>query len=414
MIIENIRIERSGDASRLIVNLYSETIGNDQLWFSVPNKYTEYLTGDRYDAFLVGMLYPAMMYGEDIEIRGCVSERLLFNINNYVMALLNAYSPQTKVIKINVYDSTNNNLGGVDVGTGFSGGVDSFCTIYDHYALEKKPSFRISKMLFLNVGSHGAYDSPNTINKFTSRYDYLQAFPEEEKLGFIPVDSNLHKFHVWGHRYTVTLTTISGVLSLQRIFRKYYISSAISYGEMPKFLSRSLKSTLSQYVDCYFIPLLSTESLEFIPDGQQYLRSEKIRRIANYNSANKFLNVCVNSAEDSFRNCSICSKCMRTINVLESFDLLEQFENIFDYDLYRRKRFGYMAKLRIDYNKSPFAKDNIDVARANGKYVPSILLSIIFLSPKILINVLRAMLRFALGKQYYTFVKRIKNWGKNA
>ena len=134
MVIKNLRIERSDDDSKLVVDLYSETIGHDQLWFSVPNKYSEYLTDDRYDAFLVGMLYPAMMYGEDIEIRGSVSERLLFNINTYVLALLNAYSPLTKTIKINVHDSTADKLGGVEVGTGFSGGVDSFCTIYDHYA----------------------------------------------------------------------------------------------------------------------------------------------------------------------------------------------------------------------------------------------------------------------------------------
>lgn len=414
MVIENLRIERSDDDSKLVVDLYSETIGHDQLWFSVPNKYSEYLADDRYDAFLVGMLYPAMMYGEDIEIRGSVSERLLFNINTYVLALLNAYSPLTKTIKINVHDSTTDKLGGVEVGTGFSGGVDSFCTIYDHYALEKNPSFRISKLIFLNVGSHGAYDSPNTIKKFKSRYNYLHAFPAEEKLEFIPVDSNLHKFHIWGHQKTHTLTTVAGVLIFQKIFQKYYLSSGLSYKDLSGSMKLYKDYDIGAFSDPILLPLLCTETLQFIPDGQQYFRSEKVKRIANYDYANKYLNVCVNSSEGSFRNCSICSKCMRTINVLESLDLLEQFENIFDYDLYRRKRFGYMTKLRIDYNKSPFAKDNVDVARANRKYVPSRLLSLIFLSPKILINVLRAMLRFALGKQYYTFVKRIKNWGKNA
>jgi hypothetical protein len=414
MIIENLRIERSSDESKLIVDLHSETIGDDQLWFSVPNEYSEYLTNDRFDAFLVGMLYPAMMYGEDIEIKGCVSERLLFNINTYVISLLRSFSSEVKHINVIAEDTSSEKLVNTDVGTGFSGGVDSFCTIYDHFTLASNINFRISKLLFFNVGSHGKYKDLSTHKKYQSRFDYLKSFATEVELDFIRLDSNLHKYHVWKHEKTSPLTITAGVLVLQNLFHTYYISSSLSYSEIPKFMRYEINKYMHSYSDPILLPLLSTESLQFIPDGQQYLRSEKIRRIANYNSANKFLNVCVNSNEETSRNCSICSKCMRTISVLESLDLLEQFKNIFDYDLYRRKRFRYMAKLRIDYNKSPFAKDNIDVARANGKYVPSILLSIIFLFPKILINVIRAMLHFTLGKQYKIFTRRIKNWGKKS
>src|SRR5690554_6654447 len=100
MILSNLRLERDSENAQIIVDIESIRYGSDTLWFSIPAKYENALVLDRYDAFLVGMLYPAMVYGEDIEVRGKVSERLLFNINTYVIPLLKAYSPLAQKIKV--------------------------------------------------------------------------------------------------------------------------------------------------------------------------------------------------------------------------------------------------------------------------------------------------------------------------
>jgi len=48
----------------------------DRLWFCYPDVYAAFIT-DRADTFAVGMLMLAMYLGEDVEVRGTISPRLL-------------------------------------------------------------------------------------------------------------------------------------------------------------------------------------------------------------------------------------------------------------------------------------------------------------------------------------------------
>ena len=76
MKISNLRVERDipfkygNSQSRIICKLEAEFTDVKEFWFSVDDEYSGYLTADVYDAFLVALLYPAMFYGEDIEIAG--------------------------------------------------------------------------------------------------------------------------------------------------------------------------------------------------------------------------------------------------------------------------------------------------------------------------------------------------------
>ena len=100
MLMGDIVSKRSGDLIVASASVESKHYGSTDLWFSVPAKYEHYVCGDLMDGFVVGMLYPAMMYGEDIHVSGPVSERLLFNLNNYAIPLLCDFSSSLKKIKI--------------------------------------------------------------------------------------------------------------------------------------------------------------------------------------------------------------------------------------------------------------------------------------------------------------------------
>lgn len=140
-------------------------------------------------------------------------------------------------------------------------------TIYDHYEKEKDRVYKINNFLFLNVGSHGNGDEKVVYNKFMERYNYLKKFPEEIEVEFIPIDSNLYRFHPWGHLLTSTLTLVSGVLFIQKNYKKYYcVSAGYSYDEILKFFKVDLEEDISIF-DGELLPLLSTESIEFISDG---------------------------------------------------------------------------------------------------------------------------------------------------
>ncbi|SDX58361.1 hypothetical protein [Nitrosomonas oligotropha] len=407
MKIFNLKTIKDNYEVKLSVSIESEQLGLKELWFLTTEKYAHGLCCNRLDGFLVGMIFPAMQYGEDIHLEGCVSKKLLFNLNNYVIPLLMVFSPSAKQIKITADEISTERLNCRGVGTGFSGGVDSFCTIYDRYELEKDPDYKINSFLFLNVGSHGSGNTEKerifARTKYHNRYQYLNTFPNELGLDFIPLDSNLHDFHPWGHQLTHSLTTVSGVLIMQNLFGKYYFASTgFSYLELLKYYEAYLNRDVAIF-DPVLLPLLSTESLELIPDGTPYSRIEKIRHIVNYEPVHRYLNVCV-GVQESHENCSVCAKCSRTLMTLDSIGRMNEFANLFDIKKYKKQaELRYVCQQVLLQHKDPFARASIKLAKENGVKLPSCLVCYIFIS---LINIVRASLPPTMIAKIKTILKQ--------
>jgi len=99
MRITNSRIVQKDGVTILSAKIESVKFSKD-LWFSTPAKYAEHLCIELMDCFLVGMLYFAMVNGENIHVDGRVSKRLLFNINSYLIPYLIQYSPKLKPVRV--------------------------------------------------------------------------------------------------------------------------------------------------------------------------------------------------------------------------------------------------------------------------------------------------------------------------
>lgn len=399
----------------LTVSINSESLGYKELWFSTPLKYSNSVAVDRYDAFLVGILYTAMMYGEDIYIEGTVSSLLLFNINNYVIPLILAYSNECRKIKVSCDKVTTEIYNSKGVGTGFSGGIDSFCTIYDHFEMEKDIHFKINSLLFLNVGSHGGSKDLEGLEavrvKFVARYSYLKEFTNEIGLDFIPVDSNLHLFHPWGHQKTHTLTSAAGVLLLQKKYNTYYYaSSGLDYKDTIKYAYKYENISIGAFSDPILLPLLSTESLRFVADGVQYSRSEKTLRILDYKPVYKYLNVCV-SGDDTHKNCSICSKCARTLFTVDSIGVLAKFSGLFDINKYKDIEKKYIRQQVLKQARDPYANDNIELAKKYNIELPGKISSFIKEIPTLSKNSLKF---FALNNLSDTTLDNIRSFVKKS
>ena len=405
MSIKNLNIENNNSIFKVSVEVKINN-ENKLLWFSVPDKYKNYVCTTQYDGFLVGLLYPAMINGEDIQIEGRVSSKLLFNINNYVIPLLCSFSEKAKKIRVTCVEKSYENFNGKGVGTGFSGGVDSFSTIYDHYELEKDSVYKINSLLFLNVGSHG-WDKEEVIySKFMKRYNYLKKFPEEIGLEFIPVDSNLYKFHPWGHQLTCSLTLAAGVLFVQKKYSKYFCASlGWSYLEILEYYKDDLGKDIAIF-DPILLSLLSTESLELIADGTQYTRVEKVKNIIKYEPVYKYLNVCV-SGEDTHENCSVCSKCSRTLMTLDSLNIIDNFNHLFDIKKYRKKaQKKYIAYQVLRKKTDAFAKDNIELAKLNNKVLPTKIESFFICLPDLIKNYIVANLSINTKRKIKKLLKK--------
>ena len=341
-------------------------------FYSVPERFADFADTESSNCFLAGLLYPAMRYGEDIHVEGTVSARLLYNMNEYLIPMLSSCDARLKRISVSA-DSTSDAgcPGAAAAGTGFSGGIDSFATICRHIARTEPPGFRLSHLFFFNVGAHGIPRGPGDTEaiarKFRARYAKLAPFPEEAGLPFVPVDSNIHEFHPWGHLEVATLATVSAALFLQRGIRRYYLASAgHPYAQLWRYLGSGRRPDDIAYLNPLILPWLSTETLDFVDDGTFMDRSQKTVLVADYEPASRYLNVC--SSHDTLdTNCSVCPKCCRTLLTLELIGKTDAFRSVFDVEKFRREaRRLYIAQTLVHAGDEMFYRHLVDLARERG------------------------------------------------
>ena len=419
MKLSNLRKEERKDQIALIADVESKTLKQTNIWISVPKEYETCLVNDRYDGFLIFLSYIAMTYGEDLEIDGKVSKRLLRNFNKYVQDIFLAYNSDLRRIKITAKETTSDIISSAKhIGTGFSGGVDSFSTIYDNYVLENDTEYKIDTLIFFNAGTHGKFNEERTTKLFDSRFEFLKQYPQSINLPYISVDSNLHQFNdekIIFHMTTGCLGQICSILSLSEIFKRYYIASAgfnydawISNAGDYKYngkQNRDMAIWLERYFD-----LFSTETTEIILDGSQYNRVQKTLNIFNYPLAKQFLNVCLVN-EPQKKNCGICSKCARVGLTLSTINKLNDIRDIFDIESYKKNEFRLMCEAVSNYKINVYMKDIVDFAKINGIKYPSYFVSVIYMKTKWCLNISKRIACKIFGKKLTVKIKSIVKEG---
>jgi hypothetical protein len=344
----------------ITVNCESATISaaveyagqNNVLWYSVDREYSDFLTGERSDAFLVGLFMLAMKLGEDIYIDGAISEKLFFNITNSYMRILTAMMPSLQ--KVNIFPKYLErgeyfkSQGGVV--TGFSAGIDSFCVVADHLYGEVPESYKITHFLYNNVGAFGAGGS----KLFHERYQNFLNYSKEMKVPFVKIDSNLHDILPFKFHQSHFPRNVSAVLTLQKLFSKYLYASAYKYEDC--FVG---EAEYMAYSDPMAVHLLSTETTECISSGCQYSRVEKTRKVTEIELSYQYLNVCMRNS--GANNCSTCPKCLRTLLTLEILGKENLYKNVFNFDKYRKIRNQYMSQVLRSNNT--FEREILEVSQ---------------------------------------------------
>jgi hypothetical protein len=375
MKISNLRVEERGNEATayLVADVECSFSKSKELWFSVDKQYKDWLTDDVYDAFLVAAIWPAMFYNENVEIKGKVSAKLLYNVKNYIPSIVQIYRDRMNDLNVTVDGFALPLQTKHLCGTGFSAGVDSFATFYDRYEKEENPEFKIGALFMFNVGSHGG-GGEHARKMFHQRYDLLKSFPEYKGLPYVAMDSNLFDFYQDRWEYDAgAFCRACAILVFQKVISRYYLSSDSAYIEQMHNLVNYNTASIAGITELYLNPLLSTESLDIITDGAQYSRTQKTELIADYKPAQQYLNVCVNHWGDreSATNCGFCSKCLRTLICLEALGKLSDFSRVFDIQAYRQISYKYKCELVSKYNSTVYNKDNVDFAKSQGLKMPS-------------------------------------------
>ncbi|KKG84864.1 hypothetical protein DU57_02365 [Methanosarcina mazei] len=334
---------------------------NDVLWFSTTNEFGGYLCNERGDAFLVAMLLYAMKRGENIHILAPISERLYYTLTRHFVKVIADMFPRYHQIQIiGDIDSGNiDNAGGV--GTGFSCGIDSFCTVIEHTDKSCPPDYKLTHLTFFNVGASGDYGGDHSRDLFHKRIDTVRPCADELKLPLVTLDSNINEILDMNFVSTHTYRNVAAVLALQKLFKTYYYSSSDSLWQF------KLTSEASGYYDIYGLNMLSTNDTQFISSGEIYSRVEKTKIVSKHPLSYKYLNVCV--AAD--KNCSRCLKCQRTLVTLDLLGKLDLYNNVFDLNDYQMHRSKYFGLVLSGRKNDAFKQEIYDVIKRDNFSIPS-------------------------------------------
>lgn len=333
--IGKIKKSRKGDKAILENNI---AIDGDsrKLWFSVDEKYYDYLCDERADAYLVACLHYSMSNNHDIETEDPISEQLLFNINTYLIPALIENNPDYHFpdIKAEIAFEPLPNAGAV--GTGISCGVDSLHAVSTKTGTEYK-NLNITHLCFNNVGSHGEGEKARKL--YLARLERPKKFAEEFGFEFVASDSNLMDVIEQNHFRTHTYSSMFPVLCLQKLYSTYfYASSGYKFNEFN--LRHTNRSCCGSY-ELLSLPSFSTGTCHIMSDGMGSTRLMKLKEVINYRPSYKYLNVCLKEGD----NCSRCEKCVRTLLGLDSLGALDKYTDVFDVEYYKSHRNWYLQQM---------------------------------------------------------------------
>ncbi|MBQ6352559.1 MAG: hypothetical protein IJJ28_04770 [Lentisphaeria bacterium] len=261
-------------------------------------------------------------------------------MNNEAIPIISAYRPNMTRIGIHA-EHTGDFPAGRGVGTGFSGGVDSFYTIAGNIggAGRAGSTDPLTHLFFFNVGTNGLGRSLGELEhvrrKFLMRYEKFLPTARMIGLPFIPVDSNVPSFLPDNILANITVSNASAVHFVRKGLKKYLLSSA-GYNYEQLFRVFRTSNADMDVIAPILCPWLGDDSLRLIPCGTAKSRIEKMKLIVDYPPARHCLNVC-NSTEVMEENCSVCLKCRRTMTDLEILGKLDDFRDVFKVDEWRDK-----------------------------------------------------------------------------
>ncbi|MGB9668888.1 MAG: hypothetical protein ACPL0B_00750 [Anaerolineales bacterium] len=167
----------------------------DRLWFSFPKDYEPFLSF-RSDPFAVALLQTSQYLDETLEIRGELSERLAYGLEQYGF-VFHRWNPKWFNRPRLKYNSLARPTPAKDrlAMTAFSGGVDSFYTLFRHLPIcQPLPSFQIQACLLIHGMDIRFYESDRYERIFTI---YQNMFAQ---LGLQLFRARMNAFLFWEHR----------------------------------------------------------------------------------------------------------------------------------------------------------------------------------------------------------------------
>lgn len=345
--IENMRQEGLKVLAELKVNnkTYTVTTTFNEVCFP-------YITIDRIDAYVLGLIYFAMRNGYDIYSEMPISEQLYYNLEYHLIDALIIGNPHLHRVKViaPIVTSFPDTERQVLSATGISCGVDSLYTVATHSNLVSLPSFTINSLCFFNIGAGFKGEETVRTPLIEGRIHLAHSFCKEYGYRFLFVESDFHlvmnQIASYSHIENCTYVNLFCVLHLQKEMKRYYISSADSYSFFTVNNPANSEKFSSDY-DLLTCMVASINGMSVYSAGGNIKRIEKTRFLGdNYPPSYKYLNVCV----EQVHNDSTCFKCIRTLLSIDAVCKggVSLFNAVFDIPYYLTHKKEYIRRMWIN------------------------------------------------------------------
>lgn len=319
MIVHHPELSYSADEVILSAHIeYEQPVQGfpSSLWFAFPREYEPILT-PKSDPFAVALLQTSQYLNEELHVRGSISERLAYGLEQYG-AVFNIWFPKWFSPPKLSYDSLTKNSPSPQpkVAMAFSGGVDSFYTLYKHLPQNQSiPSARLNTALFLHGMDIRFYEA-DSYQRLTEKYRDLFSH-----LGLEFWIARMNAYLFWEHRirweYVHGAPLIATALCFRNISR-FYIPATHRYD----FLLNNATSPLTDH-------WLSTETTEIVHHGCDMNRLQKLEVISSWDIPKNYLRVCTDPIQRQGKeNCGKCNKCLRTMIMLDLLGCLHTYRTL--------------------------------------------------------------------------------------
>ena len=335
--------------------------GEISLWFQTEEENGKYLICDRSDAFVVSLLYTAVSTGYEIYSDVPVSSCLLYQLNEYLLPSL-AEMLEKKTICVHAPENREKVSCENAVGTGFSGGVDGFYTIYSHTGDRLQSAPYRPALTHLTVINAGVFEGENHRKAFEKTLSLARSLAKELGLKAVGIDTNLHLVLDEHYLSVYSIRLCASSLALQKLYGTYLLSSGHSQDSF-----RMARDNIS-FGDLLTCQSLSTESLRFIGFGGGIRRVDKLRALANYHVCYSRLHSCFVTPPDE-KNCGHCKKCRMDKLSLWALGALDKFSGVYDLDLAEKERVADIAFLMANIDE-PMYQDTLNLMKEAGLEIP--------------------------------------------
>ena len=295
--------------------------GGQTVFFSVSKAYKSAFAVELADCFVAAALPWCMRKGFDIVSEAPVSRSILHSLKTRLIPGMTNHSKVYHAIDIiaEPSDLAYENAG--HVGLCWSAGCDCFYTYMTH--LHAPDAYKPTHLLNINAG---VFEGADHKEKFQRASEKCIADAGIFGLKALNMDTNLHLVFPLLYLSVCPERLAACMLSVQKELSAGFISSTHYLGHM------SYEDNDAAFYELVIQDALSNQNITLSAPGVEVTRIEKLRRLSDFEPAQRMLHVCVMSGKT---NCMTCGKCVCVVTALDAMGTLERFGAVFDLKYYR-------------------------------------------------------------------------------